>query len=1122
MLQIIAGRSGSGKSEMLYNKICSDVNNQKDVILIVPEQSSFQNEKRILELLGAKKSSKVNVLSFSRLCDIVIEKYGGITKKRIDDGSKMVLMSLAIEEAADRLILYGNRSKKNDLAELMMKAVNEYKMCAITADDIMKTSLHIENERLREKMRESALIYSAYTALVDRAYCDPSDDLTRLYNTLLEHGYFEGKTVYIDSFNGYSGQELHILECIIRQADKVTITIGYEKFKTSDGKKSIFAETYNTLRQIKSIAEKNNITILPEIYLDEQKRFKAESLAAIEESIYRYDGYDYGITDNAVSFYEAEDEYDEIEQAARDISSLVMDNSYTYKDITVICRQPENYRSIIESVFPKYNIPYFMSNPQKLETKPLFKLVISAFDVIHSSFNTEKFLVFLKTGLTPLKDDEVFRLENFAYMWDVKGSRWKKPFTMNPDGNVETFDKKALAELEAIRIKAVEPLINFSKALSKAHDGAEIAVCIYKLLEEMNTAEKLRNLVDYFDKCNEIKAKEEEAHIWDIMMDILDKIYVVLKGCYMDSRRFAELFGLMIRQNDISDIPQTLDQVTVGAAGNIRTSDTKAVFVIGAVENIFPAVPVASGIFSDSERCELIKAELPLYSSLYEMALKEKYNVYSALSSPSERLFISWYTTNSKGENCEKSSIYREVSAIIKNIHIRHKEELSDRDILRTEKQSLTYCAEIWNDKNYRSDTLKSYFISSDEYSDIISSIDRAVTDKPYKIYQKENIKRLFGEDLHISASRIESYYLCSFAYFCKYGLEVYPRKKATMDPSLYGTVVHFIVEKILKENGFESFCGFSDSQLSELIEKYMLEYVNLICGENENTERFMAALQRMKKNIVILLKRLIDEFKCSSFVPSDFELHIGGEDSDIPAYKLKLPTGEMVEITGKIDRVDTYTKDGEKYIRVVDYKTGNKKFKLSDILYGLNIQMLLYLYAINQNGTEYYSENGKYNLVPAGVLYMPSTPVSKTGGIKNASQEKIVSEDQKKNFKMNGLLIDDVEILSAMENGVGGIFIPAKIKNDNKLDKQATRVASLAAFGKIFSLIDKKILSMAQSLYDGKIDCVPAKKGTDACDYCDYKQVCGFEEGKKTNIISSFSIDETIEKIMQEVETDE
>lgn len=1114
MLQLICGRSGSGKTEFIHQKIC-DTADDREIVLIVPEQSSFYNEKKILNNLGAKKAAKINVLSFSRLFDIILEQYGGVTKKRIDDGGKTVIMSLVIEQLSDKLTLYGERGKKNDLAELMMSAVSEYKMCAITPDDVVSVSSRITDKRLKEKLRESALIYSAYNAMIGRTYSDPSDDLTKLYKMLSENPYFVGKDVFVDSFNGYSGQEARVLERIITQADNITISLGCERNSSTDINNSIFAEPDNTYRQLIRMAKENNINMLPVIWLDEAKRFKADSLAAIEESVYRYDGDEYYINDDAVQMYEARDEYDEIEQLARDISKLTRETGYSYRDIVIICRQPETYKSIIESEFPKYNIPYFMSNPQKLETKPLLKLILSAFDVIHSSFNTENLLIFLKTGLTTLSYSDIYKLENYAYMWDIRGKRWKSPFTMNPSGNSDEFDEEELKSIEIIRKQAIEPLETFADALSKAENGGEITTAVYNLLEKLNTAEKIRILVSYFDSCNETKAKEEETRIWDLVMNILDKMYTVLNGSSMDSKRYEELLKIMIKHNDISDIPQTLDQVTIGVAGNIRVENPKAVFVIGAVENVFPAVPVAGGIFSDSERCELIAGELPVHDSLYGMALKEKYNVYAALSSPSEKLFVSWYRTNLKGEGCEPSSIYREISEIIKNVHIRCFEELSDSDIFYNEKQSFQYCADLWNEKTSRCDTLKEYFSKSDKYSSALKSIKKAVSNQPYRIFDSANAKHLFGENMNLSASQIEAYHLCAFSYFCKYGLKAYPRKKASMDAGLYGSVVHFILEKILKTADFENLKKYDKKQLEALTEKYLREYIEAIGGDDERTKRFMAACEHMKKNIVIVLQRLIQEFQFSSFVPSDFELNIGGKNEDIPTYELELPTGEKIEISGKIDRVDTYVKNGEKYIRIVDYKTGNKAFKLSDILYGLNIQMMLYLSVVEKNGKKHYSENGKYELLPAGILYMPSTPDNNSGKINSLEEKTALEKERNNNFRMKGLLIDDTEILSAMEKGVAGLFIPAKIKKDGTLNQKSTNVISLASFGKIFSYIDKKILKMAQSLYEGKIDALPVKGENDACKFCDYKTVCGFEDDKNTKTVSSLNNNEDVLKIM-------
>lgn len=1114
MLQIIKGRSGSGKTEFIHKKICTETEDVS-VILIVPEQSSFQCEKRILSDMGAKRASKVAVLSFKRLYNAVAEKYGGLNLKSIDDGAKAVIMSMAAEEMSDKLLLYGNRSKRSDFAELMLGTVNEYKMCALSPNDIFSAASKVKNARLRRKLTESALVYSAYNSFLGSAYADPDDDMTRLNEMLCEHHFFKGKTVYIDSFNGFSGQELKILEHIIRQSELVYITLCCDNISSNEINNSIFKESHTTLRQLRTIAKKCGIKELPVIQLEAQSRYKSPSVAAIEESIFRFDGDCYNLNDGSVQLYEAMDEYDEIQQTARDISRLVYEMGYTYSEISVICRRPEMYRNIIAAEFPKYDIPYFMSNPQSLEDKPLVCLVLSAFDIINSSFNTESILDFLKTGLTPLEPDDIFLLENYVYMWDIKGKRWKQPFTMNPDGNTDTIDEAALAYIEALRKTVTEPLVEFADSVANAVNGGEISKAVYMLLERLSTAERMKKLVDSFGKLIDVKQKETEARIWDIVMNILDKMYTILKNTTVDSRRYCELLRMMIAKNPISDIPQTLDQVIIGAAGNIRSEAKKAVFVIGAHDGIFPAVPAASGLFSDSERMALIEMELPLYDSIYGMSLKEKFIAYSALSLPSEKLFISRHIADSKGEPCEPSIIFKEIEAILGKLETRRRSSLAVNDLFFNEAQSFEECASMWNDNTVLSASLKEYFSKADGYSDKYSAIERAVNEEPYKLSDTLHTKSIFGNTLLLSASQTEVYYQCPFKYFCRYGLKALPRKKAVMDSGMYGSAVHYILENLLREEGIENLKKASETELFGLIKKYTELYIEGIGGSSERTGRFMAQFELIEKNISILLKRLIDEFTAGSFIPADFELEIS-QNGDIPAYELELPNGERAAVIGKVDRVDTFIHKGEKYIRIVDYKTGIKKFRLSDILYGLNIQMLLYLAAIEKNGRDYYSEN-KYKLAPAGILYMPSTPDSSTGENSTDEIKKSILQKRQSAFKMNGLLIDDQDILNAMEEGIKGIYIPAKVNSSGRIEKTGKSVVSAEEYGRIFSYIDHKLIKMAEAILDGKIERSPLKGAVDACKFCDYKTICGYEDGKTSRRVCNLSLDNTLEIINSE-----
>lgn len=1114
MLQIIAGRSGSGKTERIFQEICSRPEGER-IILLVPEQSSFQSEKRILNTLGASGASEISVLSFRRLYDAVTEKYGGAGARRIDEGVKAVIMSLAAEAVSDKLVLYGSRSKRSDLAQLMLSAVNEYKMCAVTPEMLVDAALHTDDMRLRQKLTESAAVYSAYEAMLGTAYSDPDDDMTRLYEMLCTHSYFSGARVYIDSFNGFSGQERRILEEIMCQAEYVCVALCCDKSSARQAESSIFREPDITLRQLLSIAGKTGTEVLPTIWLDRQLRYKNESLAAVECSVFRFDGDPYYTDDNAVTVYEADDEYDEIQYTAREISRLVRDEGYEYRDITVVCRAPDMYRNIIASEYPKFGIPYFMSEQKPLEDKPLIRLVLSAFEVIHSSFATENILSFLKTGLTPLSEHDVFTLENYVYMWDIKGRHWKQPFTMDPDGNTGSPDMEKLSRLEGMRQSVIAPLTAFGKALSSAGNGGEISEAVYRLLESLGTAKRMKQLIGFLNELIDPKQKETEARIWDIVMDLLDKLHTILRNTPVTSRRYYELFRLMLSKNPISDIPQTLDQVIIGTAGGLRSEKQRAVFVIGAADGVFPAVPTASGIFSDSERIALLSMELPLYDSVFGMSLKEKFIAYAALSLPTEKLFVSRHLSNSKGEPCEPSVILRELTSILKNLRVLHRSDLPADELFFTEEQAFEECALRWHDNDSVSETLRAHFASSPDYSDRYNAVYRAVNEEPFALNNRAQTRKLFGEKLTLSASQAETYYLCPFRYFCRYGLKAYPRKKADMDSAMYGSAVHYILENMLRDIGFSNLSSADEDKLRELVHEYIEKYLLELGSSQDRTSRFLAQFEIIERNLTAVLRRLIEEFSVSSFVPSDFELTID-EGGEVPAYELELPGGEKVSLIGKVDRVDTFIRNGEKYIRIVDYKTGNKKFRLSDILYGLNLQMLLYLSVINRNGAGHYSEN-KYRLAPAGILYMPSTPASSTGDLHTGEVRSELIKKQQSAFRMNGLLIDDPEILKAMEKDARGVFIPARLNSRGKLEQRGKSAVSSEEYGRIFSYIDKKLMEMAKSLYDGDIRRSPAKGSTDACAYCDYKTVCGYEDGKPCRTVTNMSIDKTLESIHAE-----
>lgn len=1114
MTEIITGRSGSGKTELLY-KYISELDENKKAVLIVPEQSSFYNEKRIIRTLGDRRAKNIEVLTFRRLSSNIAEMYKGITGKRIDDGIKAVLMSMAIDNAPSEggeLELYGKKGRKSlkktmDLVDPMLTAVNEYKMCMISPQDVFDAAGRVESRILSSKLRDSARIYAAYNALLENTYEDPDDDLTRLYDILGEYEYFKGMNVFVDSFYGFSAQEMKILERIFAQADRVCITVCCDKM-IAGRKTTIFEEPARTYRElIRKAQEFSDKCILTDIK-ENGRRFHTDALRAVEEWLFF--GYRSGEkpeqinNDGSIHMFEAADVYDEIDHAAKEIFRLVHNEGYRYNEIEVIARNLESYKSVIRSEFPKYNIPYFLSDSECLDKKSFVCMVLAAFDAVHGYYDTESILRLAKSGFLPISEPESFELENYVYIWSIRGKRWLEPFTMSAEGIAQTGTendtaKKITESIEETRQKIIAPLVKFAETLHKAENGADISYALFRLIEEYGCKTQFRSYIENVRKQRDDMQAEREAGVWDKFMAILDKMYDIMKERRTDSRTYLELLKVYLKKTPVSEIPETLNSVTIGTAGTIRSESPRVVFAVGCCEGVFPAQPSAVGIFTDSER-RLLREEcpeeyrLPLYDSIFGNSLKEKFNVYTTLTAPSEKLFVSWYLQDLSGKAAQPSVIKSEILSVLPDTQTERKRsetEENTEELLFTKRQGFDVCSKLWQSSTEMSAALREYYENSDEYGDRTRAMIRSEEKQAFSLKDADRIRKLFGSPMRLSSSKLEMFTNCKFAYFCRYGLEAYPIKKAAMDGGLYGSAMHHIFERMLKERTIEEFMALSPDKLKAAIKKYLNEFVAELGDDKEMGSRFFALCTRIRRNAFKTLVRMQKQFMKDSFRPVDYELRIGADEGDgIPAYEIELPEGNKLIVTGFVDRVDTVEHNGSQYIRIIDYKTGKDDLKIGYVANGMKIQMLLYLSAILKNGKERY--NGGKIMLPAGVLYVPATSRSDVAvsGSRLSDSEKA----EIKNFRMKGLLLEDKDILSLMENDLSGEFIPASVTKKNELSSKSS-VISKEEFDLVFRYVDLCLRSMGEELYAGNIEAYPEKN---ACQYCEYKSVCRFEEGDK------------------------
>lgn len=1106
MLRFILGKSGSGKSTEVLRIAGELADNDLPIMLIVPDQSTFECEKTLLDVFGAKKAEKVLVFGFSRLCKYVFELTGNSADNVIDEGTRAVVMSLALEELTEKLSLLSSKGNKS-LVDVMLQTVSDLKKSSVTSNELRGASKLVEDETLKTKLNETALISDTFDALVSQSYIDPMDDLTRLNDILLKNNVLKDYTIIFDGFSGFTMQQLNVVRNLMRDCTATYFTLTLDPL--TDGSEEVFTTSQQTYKILKEYAKRDGVDIKVPIKLTDLHRFKNDELALLEQNIFRTHIEPLEIVPENICVYNAVDMYDECEYVARKIKHLVIEKGYLYSDISVICHDTEPYKGILSEILEKYEIPYFSDEHADIDVKPVIRLVNSIFRCLIYDFDREDVLALLKSGLTEFSVEEISLFENYLFVWNVSGSAFKNEFVQNPKGYSEKFsdyDKDVLAKVENLRKSIVEPLTAF-KENAKDKNGLEISKLFYALLEELKVPDALRRMYAEFEKFDDKAVGAEQIRIWNMFMSVLDKTAAVIGTKAMTVKRYYELLSLQISAMQLSDIPRTIDCVTITTAQRVRISKQKASFLIGCVDGIFPAIPHTSGIFSPFELKMLAMNEIELGDDFAALNNLETFMAYSCMTSASEYISVSFYSSDITGTSYQPSEIVLQCTKVFKNICVNDKMDFdSKKESMYALRPAFDTIAEMIGKGKKVPDSLLKVFSENPEYSAKLDSLINAKNKVPLKIFDKKNAEKLFGENLNISASQLEKFNLCRFSYFCNYGLNVRERLKAEINPMQYGTLVHYLLERFFSEYSKEQYSSMSDDELFEIVNTYLLEYSVSYFGEEQTkSNSFKYRLKTILDNVIYLMKHIMLELSQSEFFVTDCELKIG---EDIPSYTITLPDGHKIAVCGSVDRVDIMQRNGVTYLRVIDYKTGTKQFKLSDILYGINLQMLLYLHSIESSDSDKYGK-----VTPAGILYMPATvPYISADSLKSIDK---LPDELNKNLKMNGLLLKNTEIIHGMDKTDAATYLPVKIKAGEPVS--ATSLATLEEFGKIFKKVDMLIAEMGKNIYDGNIEAKPLKGGHDSCEYCPYDSVCAY---RQSSPINCFSVDNkaVIEEITNEI----
>lgn len=1120
-LKIIYGKSGTGKSTYIFNEIAEKIKmGNRKIYIITPEQFSFTAEKKLLDSIETNSVVLAEVLTFNRMAYRVIKETGNSNLKNLSQTGKSMLIYDILSKEKNKLNFIGKSAENIELIETQ---ITEFKKHGITVEKLNKTIENLEDKYLKSKLQDMLLVYKDYVDDIEQKYIDENDNLSMLIDRIDLVKDFDNVDIYIDEFVGFTYQEYEIIKRLLLKANEVNITICTDDINVNQNQDTdIFYNNKTTIDKLYFIARSENVKIEKPVELGNCYRFKNDELKHLEENIYAFPYTKYNGEVNCVKLFLAKNQYSEIEYIAQNIVKLARDKNYRYNEISVITKNLEGYSNLCKIIFAKYNIPVFIDEKKDFSQNMLVKYILSILNIFAKNWSEESIIEYIKSGLVSgIDDDDIYILENYALRWGIKGSKWyEKELTFYNETEEEQ------TKILHIREKVIKPLLQLKEGISNTKNYKNITQKLYEFLIENEINIKLSNEIKKLEELGELEKANEYETSYKKIIELLDEIALIFGEEKVSFEKYAEILKTGLGNSSLGKIPTTQDQVIVGDVDRSRSHKTKAVFIIGLNDGVFPSNNKDEGYFNDKDREELKKLGTELAKGTIEKLYDDNFNIYKAFSTAEEKVFLSYISSDLEGRGLRPSILINRVKKIFTNI----KEEsdiISSQSEIVTELntfEELLKNLEAFRDGEEIDEKwfeLYNYYMSKPEWKEKLESSIKALnysinTDK----IKNDTLEKLYGNTLKTSISRLEQYKACPFSYYLKYGLNLSERQEFKVQAMDTGTFMHDIIDsffdKLQERNINVKTIDEAEEEkiIDEIIEEKLELKKNYIFTE---IPKYRVLANRLKAVVKKSIKYIVYSLKYSDFEVMGHEMEFKN-GKEYPAIQVKLDNGKKVEITGKIDRIDIAKTEDGNYIRIIDYKSSAKDINLNEVIAGLQLQLLTYLDAVCNIE----------DVMPAGILYFNLIdPVIKEN--KNVDAEKL-EEEIRKQFKMKGLILANVDIVKKMDKTLdsgSSNIIPAYIDKEGNLSKKSNAITK-SGFENLQKYMNKILKQISEEILTGDISVKPyykIKQGKTPCEYCKYKSICNFNSGickKEYNYIGNKEKEYILEQIKEEKENKE
>lgn len=1138
-LQFYFGPSGSGKSRKLHTDILewAEREPERNFLFLVPDQFTMQTQFDLVNASEKKGIMNIDVLSFGRLAHRIFEETGFRTKPVLDDTGKSLLLRKVAADVREELPVIGPNLHKIGYIHEVKSALSEFMQYSITPKQVGELSDYAKGRgNLYYKLKDLQVLYTEFLTYIKDKFITTEETLELLTRAVEKSDIIRDSIVVFDGFTGFTPIQNRLIRRLMELTKKVivsvTIDIHEDPFKMA-GDQELFHLSKKTVKDLCDLAEESGVERSDDIYLTEEPLFRfrtSPQLAHLEKHLFRYPLKPYAGEADHISIMEAVSPASETRQVCIKIKELVLSGEYSYRDIAVVAGDLETYGDYLERESKTYEIPMFMDRTRGLLLNPFIEFIRSSLKICLTDFSYQAVFHYLRSGLADFDNEETDRLENYVLSLGMKGKKkWSQAFTRRNSSLSEEEQLLLLEKLNHTREKLMEQL---APLLEKKKTAGEYVRTLYDFIAGAGIQEKLAEYENYFKHIGDMEKAKEYAQVYRLVMELLEQIDGLLPEEEITMQEFADILDAGFAEIEIGIIPGGIDRVVAGDMERTRLKQVKVLFFLGVNDGNIPGNNTTGGIISDIDREFLQESAFELAPTKRQQMYIQRLYLYMNMTKPSEQLHLSYARVSSEGKSIRPSYLIDMIKRLYPVLTVMRPDIcLSPLDQIVGPKDGLFVLAGELRDYSEGAQgskeasevaSLLSLYEKKEEYRELAGKMAEAAFIRyQHSPLSKAVARAIYGSMLENSVSRLEQYAACAYSHFLQYGLMLKEREEFSFEQVDLGNIYHTVLEMFagkLSENGYTWF-DFPEEKGDMLLKEALMmsaaSYGETVLYSSARYEYLIDRIYRILRRTVRTLKR---QLQGGVFAPAHFEMSFSRVE-DLEAVNIALTEKERMKLRGRIDRIDTFEDADHVYVKIIDYKSGNKKFDLAALYYGLQLQLVVYMNVASEIEKKKHPDK---EIVPAALLYYHvADPMIKEE--KEIAPEEI-NDRLLKDLRTTGLVNSEEKVITLLDREFSdrSLLIPVERKKDGSFST-ASSVIAKEDYATVSSFVNEKIRQFGREILSGNIEINPCETGTGtACTYCAYKGICAFDEkipGFETRILPKYEKDELMQKMADTVQ---